>query len=491
MNYPLLSKLMGWVFVVLALAFAGCCLMGWWFPDEVSETLAIRVFGILCVVNLLVAVALFAKGRKAIPRIFRKEALAIVGLGWIVASLIGALPYYFLLEDCDFSSAFFESASGISTTGASVFSDFNDWPHSLVFWRQLSQWIGGLGVVVLFVAILSLVGAGARILFYQENTTDHQDLRFGRIRNGIFQLFSLYLILSVLCYFAYRLAGMEWFDALAHMLSTVSTAGFSTHPDSLRGYDSLAIEMVAMFFMAICGMTFFILIRAVRRPLELWRDTEIQSYLLIILGATFVATVYLAASNLEIGPGPALRLASFQVISTMSTTGFSTADYTLWPAALLTLILGCTIIGGCSGSTSGGFKVIRVLLVFKLFRTVVERSYRPNVYRPVRLRGKLISHSGIDNLLTYLLLTVLTLLVSFVLIAILQHDSMSIEGQYSAVIACFFNVGPGLAEVGPFGNYAMVTPAAKVLLGLLMIMGRLEIFALLALLSPSLWKRFQ
>lgn len=491
MNYPLLCKLLGWVFVVLALAFGSCLAIGYWIPAEVGENQAMRVFGSLTILSFALATLLFIRGRHAVRRIFRKEALAVVGLGWIMASLIGAFPYYWILEECDFSSALFESTSGLSTTGASVFSHFEGWPRSLLFWRQLSQWIGGLGVVVLFVAILSLVGAGARILFFQENNTDHQDLTFGRIQSGVAHLFFIYLLLSVLCFCGYQLAGMDWFDALAHMLSTVSTAGFSIHPGSIGGYQNLGVELVAMLFMGVCGMTFFILIRARRYPRELLRDTEIQVYLWILVIGTLIATGYLAWHGEQPDWALALRVSSFQIVSTLTTTGFTTADYAFWPAPLLSLILGCMIIGGCSGSTSGGVKVIRVILLFKICRNAIEKSFRPKVYRPVRLKGKVVNQTGIESLMTYILLMVLILGISFALISIFQHGDLSMEAQYSAVLACFFNVGPGLGEVGPAGNYSGIHPPAKILLSFLMIMGRLEIFAVLALFSPSLWKRFQ
>ncbi len=491
MNYPLLGKVLAWVFVVLGIAFGACLIMAWQLPGDAPETTAIVAFASLVALCTATALPLFYLGRHAVPRIFRKEALCLVGCGWLLASLIGSIPYYWLLPDCDWSSALFESASGFSTTGATVFAHFEQWPRSLLLWRQMTQWIGGLGVVVLFVAILSLVGAGARILFSQENTTGAQDLSYGNIRNAIRSLFALYLILSATCFIAYYFAELDWFEALAHMMSTVSTAGFSIHPQSLDGYDNFLVELVAMIFMTLCGITFFVLLKIKRRPSELWRDSEIRSYLLILVVGSLTGALYLYYTEPHIGLLHALRLFSFQTISLLTTTGFSSTDYTQWPPVLCSFLFACMVVGGCSGSTAGGLKIIRLLLLLKLCRNTIERSFRPRLYRPISFRGKAVSQQGIESLKAYVLLLLLVAFLAALLLPILQYRPLSMEAQFSAVVTCLFNVGPGLAEVGPANNFSVFTPPAKILLSFLMIMGRLELFAVLSLFFPSLWKRFQ
>jgi trk system potassium uptake protein TrkH len=491
MNYPLLTKVLAWVFVVLAIAFGSCFAMAWFLPGAVSELTAIKVYAVMIAFCTCTAIVLFYAGRNAVMRIYRKEALCIVGSGWILASLVGSQPYYWILSDCDLTAALFESTSGLSTTGASVFTEFNNWPKSLLFWRQLSQWIGGLGVVVLFVTILSLVGAGSRILFAQENSTGQQDMTYGSIRRAIHRLFFLYIALSIACFIGYYATELDWFEALTHMMSTVSTAGFSIHPKSLDGYDNFYVELVAMIFMTLSGITFLSLLKLRRDPLLLWKSPEIRTYLLVILVGSLLGAGYLYYFQNEDSFLNALREFSFQTISLITTTGLTSVDFTQWYPIPLIFLLACMIVGGCSGSTAGGLKIIRLILLLKVGRNTIEHSFRPRLYRPILLQGKVVNQQVLENLKTYVLLLILIIGFSILFLPILQFRPTGLETQISAVLTCLFNVGPGLGEIGPSGDFSIFTPPAKILLCLLMIMGRLELFAILALFFPSLWKQFQ
>nr|WP_234043825.1 TrkH family potassium uptake protein [Cerasicoccus arenae] len=423
---------------------------------------------------------------------FRKEALATIGLGWILASLLGAIPYYLILPDSTFADGVFESASGFTTTGASVYGDLSIFPRGLLFWRCLSQWIGGLGVVVFFVAILSFLGAGAKILYSHESSGTSTDIESGRIQQGVLQILYLYLALSAACALILRALGMSWYDAVCHMFATLSTGGFGVYNSSLGAFPSPAIQWTVIVFMALGGTSFFVLLRVMQgRFRALFTNTEVIAYYSIIGISTLMLTLMLMT---ELGHGAtdweaSLRAAAFQTVSIMTTTGFSTVDYQQWLPVGHMLLLFLMVIGGCSGSTGGGAKVVRIVVAFKVCRLQIEKAYRTRVVRPLHINGKVLDKDDQDSIVTWLLLLFLVLTGGIMIVALLEH-SLGFTAQVTSVFACLFNIGPGLAEVGPTQNYGFLREPTKLVLSLLMILGRLELYAVLVLFSPALWKRF-
>ena len=469
MNYAILFKLQSVILGAMAVAFAICLGMAWIYDHKSVTDLSVLGFSISFLVAASLSFGCFILGKTGDNTLFRKEALATIGCGWIVASLTGALPYFLILPEMSFSEAFFESASGLTTTGASVLSNLESLPRSLHFWRGLSQWMGGLGVVVFFVAVLSFLGAGAKVLFSRESSAQAADLNTSRVQSGVLRLLQLYLGLSVACTVVYWLCGLPWFEAIIHMFTTLSTGGFSTRSGSVADFHNPALEWAMIGFMAIGGTSFLLILDALgRRWKSIVTSTELKAYYLILASFTAAITVFLLIDQ-ESGltSWTAIRTAAFQVVS----------------------ILAAMFIGGCSGSTAGGTKVIRFIVALKVSAQHVEKAYRSRVVRPLKVNGKSLSLGEQETIMVYIVILSLIIFTGTLVISFLE-PSMSFEGTVSSMAACLFNIGPGFAEIGPTRNFAGFHAYTQIFLSLLMIMGRLELFALLVLFSPSLWKRF-
>lgn len=491
MNYAILFKLQSVILGALAIAFAICIGVAFAYDHNVSSDLAVEGFSISCLVASCLSLGCFVLGKTGDNKLFRKEALATIGCGWIIASLAGALPYFFILPETSFTEALFESTSGLTTTGASVLSNLEDLPRSLHLWRAMSQWMGGLGVVVFFVAVLSFLGAGAKVLFSRESSAQAADLNTSRVQSGVWKLVQFYLGLSVVCTIVYWMCGLDWFESIIHMFTTLSTGGFSTRSGSIADFANPALEWAIILFMAIGGTSFLILIDLLgRRWRSLVKSTEVKAYYILLASFTLAITLFLLTdpSN-ELAWLDTIRTSAFQVVSIMTTTGFATADFDLWLPVTHIMLLAAMIIGGCSGSTAGGTKVIRIIVALKVSAQQIEKAYRARVIRPLKVNGKSLSPSEQETIIVYIVILTLIVFLGTMIVSFLE-PAMSFEGTVSAMAACLFNIGPGFAEIGPTRNFADLHAYTQLFLSFLMILGRLELFALLVLLSPSLWKRF-
>jgi trk system potassium uptake protein TrkH len=491
MNYPILFKLQSIILGAMAVAFAICFGLALLLDQQGTSNIAVIGFSVSFLVAACLSLGCFILGKTGDNTLFRKEALATIGCGWIVASLTGALPYFLILPDISFTEAFFESASGLTTTGASILSDLESLPRSLHFWRALSQWMGGLGVVVFFVAVLSFLGAGAKVLFSRESSAQAADLNTSRVQSGVFRLVQLYLGLSVVCTIVYWICGLSWFESIVHMFTTLSTGGFSTRSGSIADFNNPALEWSVTFFMALGGTSFLLIIDALGRKWKsITTSTELKAYYLLLTGFTVAITVFLLIDpDAGFDSPTAVRTAAFQVVSIMTTTGFATADFDVWLPVTHILLLAAMFIGGSSGSTAGGTKVIRFIVALKVSAQQVEKAYRSRVIRPLKVNGKSLSLGEQETIMVYIVILTLIIFSGTLLISFLE-PAMSFEGTVSSMAACIFNIGPGFAEIGPTRNFAGLHAYTQVFLSMLMIMGRLELFALLVLFSPSLWKRF-
>lgn len=491
MNYTIIFRLLALIQLAICLALVVSFSVGFLYPTDPGEEIAVRGLEWAAAISLFLAILFFLFGRKGKATIFHKEALAVIGLGWLMASAVGAIPYYFSVPGLTVASAFFESASGFTTTGASIFGEVTGLPHALLFWRSLTQWIGGLGVVVFFVAILSFLGSGAKVLFSREHSGSAGDFSDGRMQKGAFRIMMLYLVISGLCAVAYRLAGLGWFDAVCHMFTTVSTGGFGTLTESLAGFQNPALEWVAIVFMSVCGVSFLLILRGVQRgPKRTFSENaEFLTYAGILVVAALLILGIRFATTSGIGFHDLVRGSLFQVVSIMTTTGFATENFAAWayPAQIILLLL--MFVGGSSGSTAGGMKVSRMVVGWRATLNHLERAFRPNVVRPVRISRRTVSAGEVQEVAIFFVLTFLVVAGSCLLVTLFEPelDPLSL---FSAVVACLFNIGPGLGEVGPAGNFSDFHEHTKVVLALLMIMGRLEFYAILVLFAPSLWKRF-
>ena len=491
MNYALILKVLSLLFAIMASAFSICAgLSAWNASTSVLEGEALPAWISIIALSVLLAFAFFLPSRTAKGKLFKKDALCIVGIGWTTASLLGAVPYIMIL-DVPFSVAFFESTSGLTTTGASVFDNFADFPESLMFWRCLSHWIGGLGVIVFFVAILSFLGSDGRTLYSNEASANSGGgVETERIRTAIIKIIGIYLLISISCLACFKFCGMGWFDGICHMFSTVATGGFSVYENSISHYNSNLIYWIVAFFMFVGGISFPLMILIwrgnLRRALQ---NTEFATYVIILLIASVAITTMLY-SNAELTLSDSLTYATFSAVSVMTTTGYMCADYGAWIPMTSAILFALMMIGGCSGSTSGGIKVSRLIVSFNLCKSHIEKSFRPHVVRSININGKVIDDKSAYDVLSYITLFSLIALASVVIVSVLE-PSLSLEDAITAALASLNNIGPGFGKVGPAENYGFVSASAKIFLSILMIMGRLEFYAILALFMPSVWKKFE
>jgi len=417
-----------------------------------------------------------------------RDGFLVVVLFWSVLGLTGSLPFL-LAENSHMgvADAVFESISGLTTTGATVIVGIDELPLSILYYRQQLQWLGGMGIIVLAVAVLPMLGIGGMQLYRAETPGPVKDNKLTpRITETAKALWYIYLGLTVSCTLAYWLGGMRFFDALGHAFSTVAIGGFSTHDESMGYYDSRLIEMIAVVFMLLSGANFalhFIAVR--RRSLRIYfADSEFRAYV-VTLGAVFVlVSVALYFMGVYGTWDEAITRGLFQAVSIGTTTGFTTADYSLWPGFVSILLLFTSFIGGCAGSTGGGIKVIRFLLLVKQGAREINRLIHPNAEIPIRIGSKTVPWRVVEAVWGFFSLYVASFGVMYLTLASTGLDLMT---SFSAVAACMNNLGPGLADVGV--HYANLHDTAKWILCFAMLLGRLEIFTLLVLLTPAFWRK--
>jgi trk system potassium uptake protein TrkH len=416
-----------------------------------------------------------------------RDGFLVVALFWTVLSLGGALPLILVEAPAlTLTDAIFESTSGLTTTGATVITGLDTLAPSILYYRQQLQWLGGMGIVVLAVAVLPMLGVGGMQLYRAEIPGPMKDTKLTpRITETAKALWYIYLGLTVLCGLGYWLAGMTVFDAIGHAFSTVAIGGFSTHDQSIGYFDSQLIEAVAVSFLLISGANFSLHFLAWRRrsPLVYWQDEEFRFYVgLLSIGALLVTTS-LALTSTYVDWGRSFSEAIFQTVSIGTTAGFTTAEYYNWPPFPAILLLLLSFVGGCAASTGGGIKVIRFLLLIKQGIREVQRLIHPKAQIPVRMGDRSVNHRVVDAVWGFFSLYVASFVMMYLALAATGLDLVT---AFSAVAACINNLGPGLAEVGP--HYQGLPDAAKWILCLAMLLGRLEIFTLLVLLAPSFWR---
>ncbi|MFN5266240.1 MAG: TrkH family potassium uptake protein [Burkholderiales bacterium] len=425
---------------------------------------------------------------------YRRELLArdgflLVNMVWLVLPVYAAFPLLLTVPDITWSKAIFESISALTATGATALSGLDGLPVSTNVWRCFLQLIGGLGIVLLVVAVLPLLGLGGLQLYKAETPGPMKDTKFTpRIAETARGLWLVYFGFSVACMLAYKAAGMSWPDAFMHMCTTMGLGGFSSHDASFAYWDSLTIELVAMLFMALSGISFlryFVVLRSLSlKPIS--SDYEIRAYLSLLTTASIVVTLILIIEDVESDWGRALRLASFHVVSLATTTGYASTDYAVWPSFIpaLLLVLGC--FASCAGSTGGGIKMIRVLLLIKQARRELVRIIHPRVVNPITMGQQTLPANVLTAVLGFMLIYgVSTLALSFVLLL----TGLDYVTAVSAVVATLNNIGPGLGAVGPAGNFGELNGLQLHVLSFAMLLGRLELLSVLVLFTAAFWRR--
>ena len=416
-----------------------------------------------------------------------REGFAVVSFSWLLVSFFGALPFW--IHGCipSLLDAFFETVSGFTTTGATILTDVESLPKGLLFWRSFTHWVGGMGVLVLSLALLPKMGTRSIYLMRAESPGPSVDKLVPRVGNNAKILYQLYVWLSVLMLIALLCTGMNLYDALIHVFGAAGTGGFSNYNASVGAFDSAAVEIIIGVFMALFGVNFSMYYYMLRRN---WRvcasNSELRTYVGLVLGASV-----LIALNIMPQYGgklfTSLRYRFYQDSSIMTTTGYATADFDVWPQFSRTLLVGLMLVGACAGSTGGGIKVIRVQLLAKGMIREIRRTIHPRSVNTVRLAGRTVDDGMISGVLSFFFAYMCVLVVSTLIISL---DGFSFETNLTAVIATLSNIGPGLGMVGPTGNFSAFSDLSKVVLSLCMLIGRLEIFPMLMLLAPSAWRKY-
>lgn len=506
MNYRLISRYLGSFAIaigVLMLPSAICavCFQEW------TELAAIGESMLAC---LVIGALMMLIGRNAPKQLYQREALSLVAFTWILAAALGALPFVFSGVLPSYIDAYFESMSGFTTTGASVITDIEGTAKSILFWRSFTHWLGGMGIIVLFIAVLPYLGAGGKQLFKSESPgPDPQGLR-PRIKDTASILYKIYLGFTVVQTVVLMAAGMNLYDALCHTFGTLATGGFSTRQASVGAYNSVAIDVIIIFFMFCAGANFALYFSILRGNIKnAWKDTEWRVYITIIVISTLAVTVSLMAGQettaqteeieaTQIATAAAgktneedytlrsaLHYASFQVVSIMTTTGYCTADFDRWPHFSRMVLFVLMFVGGCAGSTGGGLKVVRIILLFKMAYHRVENTFRPKTVRAVRINNAVIGSDVQNTVYAFFVLYILWFAGGSILMSAL---GLPFESAVSSVAATLNNIGPGLQAVGATMDYHLIPDLGKVFLSLCMALGRLELFSICVLLLPAFWR---
>ena len=414
-----------------------------------------------------------------------REGLAIVGVAWVAAALLGGVPLYLSGDFVTFSDAVFEASSGFTTTGASVLTNVEEAGKGVLFWRALTHWLGGMGFIVLSLAILPMVGVGGMQLYKAEVPSPTPDRLQPRIKDTAYLLWKVYAAITGAEVVLLMAGGMDWFEATCHAFATMATGGFSTRNASVAGFNSPYLEWVVTVFMVIAGMNFTLHFQLFRRQWNAWwRDEEWRFYITLYLVFTLGVALGLWLLS-DQAPGDSLRLAAFQTATILTTTGFATADYALWPSVCLGLLVVLMFVGGSAGSTGGGPKCMRVLVVLKHSLGELMRVVHPHLVAPVKIGRRTVERQVVSSIWAFMGLYLATFTITGLLLSFM---GLNLVDAFSASIACLGNIGPGLGQVGPSGNYAALPLAAKWLLTLVMIVGRLEIYTMLVLLVPEFWR---
>lgn len=444
----------------------------------------IQSFGVV----FLSGVLLWWPFRNSHDELRLRDGFLVVALFWIVLGSFGAAPL--LLDrslELTLTDAVFESISGLTTTGATVLVGLDSLPPSLLYYRQQLQWFGGLGIIVLAVAVLPMLGVGGMQLYRAETPGPMKDSKLTpKITQTAKALWYVYLGITVICAFSYWLAGMTLFDAICHSFSTVAIGGFSTHDASLGYFNSIAIETVATFFMLVAGVNFALHFMSWQsRDLRIYlSDPELRAYLKILLGSCVVVLFYLWSTDYYANPTEILTKGVFHVVSVATTTGFTTATFDAWPGSLPTLLIFLSFIGGCAGSTAGGMKVVRWLLLYRQGVREIKRLVHPSAEIPVKLGDRAMPSRVVESVWGFFAIYVVVL---GTLILILTATGLDSASAFAAVAATLNNLGPGLGEVANgFGSVSNVGKWASICA---MLLGRLEIFTILVLVTPAFWQR--
>lgn len=482
MHFRTVAKIIAILLAITSLFMLSSVLVALWYDEY--KTIRSFLYPVLAVLMGAGGILWRMKGKTRESLSIRDGFLFVV-FGWLLASMVGALPFYFSGTIPHYADAYFETMSGFTTTGASILTEIESLPKAILYWRSLTHWLGGMGIVVLTVAILPLLGVGGLQLVKAEAPGPTMDKITPRITETAKYLWYIYLGITIAEAVLLMFGGMNLFDALTHTFGTVATGGFSTRNTSVGHYDSAYIDLVITFFMLVAGMNFTLHFKLLTGNFrKIFSDTELKAYLFIFAGAVMIMTVVLyhrVFSDLF----DSFRYAAFQAASILTTTGYATADYEQWPYVAQMVLFTLMFVGGCSGSTGGGGKVVRIVTLLKQGINEMKYLVHPKGVFTLRISGNPVRKNIVYAISGFFFLYIFTvLLVTFVV----STAGIDIVSSLTTALATVGNIGPGFGRIGPTGNYAFYPDYVKWILSLAMMVGRLEIYTVLILLTPTFWK---
>lgn len=482
MNFKFVINVLGFLIILTGLLMLTGIPFSIYYGDNDVYVLLLSGIG----TSLFGSVLWIVSRKNLVKEISKREGYVVVTLGWFFMSVFGSLPFFISGYFPTSTDAFFETVSGFTTTGASILSNIETLPHGLLFWRSMTHWIGGMGIIVLSIAILPFLGIGGMQLYQAEVAGPSKDKLHPRVQETAKRLWAIYVLFTAVETVLLMFGGMSFFDSICHSFGSLATGGFSTKNQSVAYYQSAYIEYVIILFMFIGGTNFSLHYLALKGSFRnYFRDSEFRFYITFVTLLILSTALFLIFNN-EQNIESAFRDSAFSIISVLSSTGFATVDYQLWAPFFTEVFLILLLIGACAGSTSGGVKIVRYQLLLKNSILELKRLIHPQAVIPVRQNGKAIQPDIIAKVGAFVLLYFFIFGISSILLAITGLDSTSSMG---AVAACLGNIGPGLDVTGPVSNYSSVTDFGKWVLSIVMLLGRLEIFTILILFSPSFWKK--
>jgi len=480
MNLKIVAKVLGLLLLVEGIAMLFALLVAIIYGGS-----DIQAFIISSGINLVAGALVSAGSWKAKKDIGKREGFVIVTMVWVVFSFFGSLPYLLSGSIPNFTDAFFETISGFTTTGSSILNDIEALPHGILFWRSMTQWLGGMGIIVLSLAILPVFGIGGMQLFMAEVPGPSPDKISPRITQTAKTLWGIYMLFTLLESLLLWIGGMSLYDAICHSFTTMATGGFSTKQASIAHWSSPFIQYVITVFMFLAGTNFTLSYLVMKGKFSgMFKDEEFRYYSIITIVFTVIITVGLLITS-QLGIENAFREALFQVVSIVTTTGFATADYLVWTPFLTMLIFALFFFGGSAGSTGGGIKIMRIVVLAKNGYYELKRLIHPHAVIPVKFNKHSVDSKIVTNVLAFFMLYMVIFFVSSILFTLIEPD---MESSMGAVATSLGNIGPGLGSVGPAENFYHIRPLGKWFLSFLMLLGRLELFTVLVLFSPSFWK---
>jgi trk system potassium uptake protein len=481
MNFKIIFNIIGFLLVITGMLIFTAIPFSLYYNS--GDLNAIIISGLI---TFLSGAVLWFFTRKANKEIKKREGYIIVTLGWIAMALFGTLPFIINNSIPHFTDAFFETMSGFTTTGASILSDIESMPEGLLYWRAMTHWIGGMGIILLSIAIIPILGVGGMQLYQAEVTGPTKEKLHPRIQDTARRLWGIYVILTAAEILLLMFGGMNLFDSVCHSFATLASGGFSTKNNSIAYYNSPYIEYVIIIFMFIAGTNFTLHYFALHGKVQAYfRDSEFRFYLFFTLFVVLSISAFLVLHNQQ-ETESSFRDAAFSVISVLSSTGFVTVDYEHWGSMFTLIFLFLLLFGACAGSTSGGVKMLRYQLLFKNSIIELKRLIHPNAVIPVRHNDRAVPQEIISKVTAFVMLYLIIFAAGS---AVMNFMGLEFESAMGSVAACMANIGPGLGSTGPVSNYAHLPDSGKWLLSFFMLLGRLEIYTVLIIFSPAFWKR--